>query len=148
MIKEIFLTAALTLPLESFTFGPKFIEHRPSIASLLGVTGHVLHVVNGKHYVEGVGTFKAKPSVLPFINETFGILFWEVKPENHPFTFTEVWNNWMSEAMRLIMPGGFILFNEGHYVRWGKLLEAFGWTKLPFSVHQMSIYQKPIKLSA
>lgn len=139
------MITAMALPLKSFSFGPGMMPAtaKPSLSSLLGVHGYTLHVENGKSFVEGIGGVNVDPKALPFVNETFGMVVWATLPSNHHFTYTDVWHNWLNSGMRMVTPGGFLVFDDKMYIRWGKLLEAFGWNKLPFKFDSQSIFQKP-----
>jgi hypothetical protein len=145
MIKGTLLLAAMSLPLTTFTFGPQYLPVKtPPLASLLGVTGRILYVENETAAVSGIGRVRIKQVSFPFVDETFQVIFWETEPKRHHFTFVSVWTNWLTEAIRMTVAGGFLVFNEDHYVRWGRILQAFGWDRLPFLVEGLSIYQKPM----
>lgn len=146
MIPEAFLICAMAMASPMHSFGPSGpIVATPPLSSLLRISGHILHVQNGKSYIEGIGYAYAQKTAFPFRRDTFQLVIWETLPGDHKFTFVEVWTNWLTEAIRITMSGGFLVFNEGHYVRWGKILQAFNWERLPFLYDGNVIYQKPVQ---
>lgn len=77
------------------------------------------------------------PGQLSFQPRHFHQVYW-----SHPkYDFYDPGYEWLIDAIKLVEPRGFFLFDEEEMLSWGMWLRQRNWEKLPFSMGRYSIWQ-------
>lgn len=85
-------------------------------------------------------TVVGDPNHAPFKPITFYIAYW-LSDQSH---YSWDWRLILREITNLVEHSGFFVFEPGMVpYQWGRILNEWGWTKLPFSINSMEIYQRP-----
>lgn len=168
MIKELFLMASLAPAPMAFAYEPytsgtlaanqavihsaEFIQRRNIVTNpkVLMVGGEPSLVQIFRDH--GVAAFGALTDDIPgstvwhgvmnaeflaFQSRIFHMVFWLQSNPVHDTQFDSI-----KEAVRMVIPKGFLLYDDDQYEDWGALLRNWGWERLPFT-WGLAIWQRP-----
>jgi hypothetical protein len=166
-MKELFLIAALTMPpafsgpaplrghvLHDIVSIPQFMDYVARGKRPLLVVGGMSEIVRNMrkrgHRAFGATTEDGFASTrwhsvmeagrMAFQHESFHSVYWlHLPPSKREGTLM------LEQAVRLIVEGGFLVFDELTYASWPKELMALGWDRLPFKEGVLTIWNRPQK---
>lgn len=157
MIPELFLICSMALPARAHR--NPVIDSEIGFSRLLLKTERRILLVGGE--AENVEAFRragfaafgaltriqegryqavALPGYLPFRSEAFQQIFW-----NYPLSHGYEDRLWFNDVAGLVEPGGFFLFPDHLFPSWPLWLVRKRWSRLPFRLGALVIYQKPFR---
>lgn len=169
MIPELFLTAALSLPVPSFmsmldTPNGRVVVVRWFLQKIhLEKNNEKVLLVDGEDFTvqrlraNGVQAFGvwdpnnvglmtkyhaiAEPGKLPFRNGTFHMVYWM---RGGAFTAVKA-GTWLSDVAGTVERGGLLFFLDLITPHWSRFLDQAHWQRLPFLMDGLSVWRKPME---